>query len=179
MWFPFTDICLLVGTLKVCWDQEIADYPLQRTNPFKPFKNLPAHVDHSLFLSGQAKLVLGLVKKDEENYYETVVTNAEQSGAVTHTSKQAFHLDSPANIHGVQEFKIGTTEYSPTDKRQKTSSIKVKAVVQLQLCVNLDTAEVSSVCFCYFTLNCAYALCRTTGSKWTVGMPSRSNASGV
>ena len=100
MWFPFTDICLLVGTLKVCWDQEIADYPLQRTNPFKPFKDSPAHVDHSLFLSGQAKLVLGLVKKDEENYYETVVTNAEQSGAVTHTSKQAFHLDSPANIHG-------------------------------------------------------------------------------
>ena len=63
MWFPFTDICLLVGTLKVCWDQEIADYPLQRTNPFKPFRNSPAHVDHSVFLSGQAKLVLGLVKK--------------------------------------------------------------------------------------------------------------------
>ena len=70
---------------------------------------------------------------------------------------------------GVQEFKIGTAEYSPTDKRQKTSSIKVKAVVQLQLCVNLDTAEVSSVCCCYFTLNCACALCRTTGSKWPVG----------
>jgi hypothetical protein len=92
MWFPFTDICLLVGTLKVCWDQEIADYPLQRTNPFKPFKNSPAHVDHSLFLSNPAKLELGLVKKDEETYYETVVSNAGQIGAVTRTSKQAFHL---------------------------------------------------------------------------------------
>ena len=46
--------------------------------------------------------MLGLVKKDEENYYEAVVTNAEQSGAVTHTSKQAFHLDSPDRDRGVQ-----------------------------------------------------------------------------
>jgi hypothetical protein len=30
----------------------------------------------------------------------------------------------------VQEFEIVTTQYSPTDKRKKTSSIKVKAVFQ-------------------------------------------------
>ena len=152
MWFPFTDICLLVGTLKLCWDQELADHSPKGHHPFKPFKNSPAHVDHSLFLSGPAKLELGLVKKDEESYYENAVSNAEQIRVVTRTSKQAFHLTTPTNIHGVQEFEIGTTQYSPTDKRKKTSSINVKAFVQLQLCVNLDTAEVSAVCFCYLCL---------------------------
>ena len=76
-----------------------------------------AHVGRSLFLSGPAKLELGLVTKDEETYYETVVSRT--SKQAFRPSKQAFRLTTPTNIHGVQEFEIGTTQYSPTDKRKK------------------------------------------------------------
>ena len=82
-------------------------------------------------------------QKDANSYYETVVKNTLQNSAVRRSGKQTFYLGTTAAIDLLQTFEIGTTEHSPMSRRVEDSLFKLKAIVDLRLCINLDTAEVS------------------------------------
>ena len=143
MWLTFTNMCLLVGNLKRYWEQEIANYDESMRAPFRPFKNSPPHVDYGSFVAEPGQLEITMRKKDVNSYYETVVKNTLQNSAVRRSGKQIFYLGTTAAIDLQQTFEIGTTEYSPKSRRLKDSLFKLKAIVDLRLCINLDTAEVS------------------------------------
>ena len=137
----------MIGDFKECWEEEIATLNTMNRYPFKPYRNSPLHVDHVEFLNGPSKLTLQFDQTDsDEDRCESTVSNAKQIGSVTRSGKEKFELAITSNFQQPQQFQVGYKEYS----RQTKRSVKLKAVVELQLCINLDTAEVSGIfsCFC-------------------------------
>jgi hypothetical protein len=133
---------MMIGDFKRCWDEEIATLNTMGRYPFKPYRNSPLHVDHGEFLNGPSKLTLQFDQTDSaEDRCQSIISNAKQVGSVTRSGKEKFKLAITSNFQQPQQFQVGYKEYSRHTKR----SVKVKAVVELQLCINLDTAEVSGI----------------------------------
>ena len=145
MWLTFTNMCLLVGNSKTCWDREIESYDEHIRAPFQPLKDSTFHVDYDRFLAGPAKIELTLLQNDNDEFYETTVSDSTQSSAVTRSGKQIFYLEPAAEMDKIQKFKIGTTSINPNLKRPIALVLKPSALVELRFCINLETAQVSAV----------------------------------
>ena len=137
----------------VCASSESLDSPFYNSSfclnhalPFQTIQELSSACGPRGIFERSFKLTLQFDQTDSaEGRCQSIVSNAKQVGSVTRSGKEKFKLAITSNFQQPQQFQVGYKEYSRHTKR----SVKVKAVVELQLCINLDTAEVSGI-FSYF-----------------------------
>ena len=141
MWLTFTNMCLLVGNSKTCWERELESYDKHTRAPFQPLKDSTFHVDYDRFLAGPAKFELTLLQNDNNEFYETTVSNSTRSNAVTRSDKQIFYLEPATEMDKIHKFKIGTT-IKPNVKGLIAPVLKSSALVELRFCINLETGQV-------------------------------------